>query len=63
MINPNPLISCRVRVGFTGRVKIAGPIRACLGLSLINRTFKLKIAFGKKNFIFTLLPKVFFGYF
>jgi hypothetical protein len=23
--NPNPLISCRVSVGFTGRVKIAGP--------------------------------------
>jgi hypothetical protein len=24
-INPNPIYSCRVRVGFAGRVKIAKP--------------------------------------
>ena len=24
-VNPNPLISCRVRVGFMSRVKIANP--------------------------------------
>ena len=37
-INPNPLISCRVHVGFTGRVKIAGPnsIPSCIGGIMSN---------------------------
>jgi len=44
-VNSNPLILCRVRVGLSGRVKIASPNKMCLYSCWYNFQYGMNVTF------------------